>query len=46
MGNTLNTILPKFIAENQSGFVSGRLITEDILLDQELVHDINKDNEG
>lgn len=46
MENRLNTILPKLIAENQSGFVSGRLITESILLAQEIVHDINKDNEG
>lgn len=42
----MNLILHKLITENQSGFVSGRLITENILLAQKIVHDINKDNEG
>nr|XP_009595817.1 uncharacterized protein LOC104092037 [Nicotiana tomentosiformis]XP_016483177.1 PREDICTED: uncharacterized protein LOC107803898 [Nicotiana tabacum] len=48
-GNSLTRlapILPKIISENQSGFVSGRLITKNILLAQEIVHDINKENEG
>ncbi|XP_060188598.1 uncharacterized protein LOC132617573 [Lycium barbarum] len=34
----INTILPKIISENQTGFVKGRLITENILLTQEIIH--------
>ncbi|XP_059310173.1 uncharacterized protein LOC132061355 [Lycium ferocissimum] len=36
----LAPILPKLISENQSGFIKGRLITENILLTQEIVHGI------
>nr|XP_009768439.1 PREDICTED: uncharacterized protein LOC104219445 [Nicotiana sylvestris] len=42
----LNPILGKLILENQSGFVKGRLITENILLAQEIVQDANKKNRG
>lgn len=43
MGNRLAAILPKIILENQNGFVSGSLITKNINLAQEIVHDINKE---
>lgn len=33
-------LLPKFISENQAGFVKGRLITENVSLAQELIHGI------
>lgn len=39
-------ILPKLISDNQFGFLKGRLITENILLAQELVHGIKKINQG
>lgn len=35
-------VLPKIILPNQSGFVKGRNIAENILLAQELIKDINK----
>ncbi|XP_060190336.1 uncharacterized protein LOC132619448 [Lycium barbarum] len=36
----LNPLLDKLISENQSGFVKGRLITENVLLAQVIVHGI------
>ncbi|XP_060210726.1 uncharacterized protein LOC132637688 [Lycium barbarum] len=46
LSNRLSPMLDKIISENQSGFVKGRLITENILLAQEIVHDIKKYNKG
>lgn len=34
--------LPKIISHNQSGFVKGRNITENVLLAEEIIRDINK----
>ncbi|XP_059281167.1 uncharacterized protein LOC132034835 [Lycium ferocissimum] len=34
------------VSKNQSGFIKGRLITENILLAQETVHDIRNNTEG
>ncbi|XP_060211721.1 uncharacterized protein LOC132639280 [Lycium barbarum] len=39
----INNILPKIISENQSSFVKGRQITENILLTQEIIHGIRPD---
>ncbi|XP_073138423.1 uncharacterized protein [Henckelia pumila] len=37
----LSRILPKIISISQSGFVAGRLISDNILLDQEMVNHLN-----
>ncbi|EOY06956.1 Uncharacterized protein TCM_021518 [Theobroma cacao] len=37
LANRLSKILPSIISENQSGFINGRLISDNILLAQELV---------
>lgn len=42
ISNRLSSVLPKIISDNQLGFVKGRLITENILLEQNIVHGINK----
>ncbi|XP_019264569.1 PREDICTED: uncharacterized protein LOC109242177 [Nicotiana attenuata] len=42
----LAPILPRIISANQSGFVRGRNISENIMLAQEIVHGIKKPNEG
>lgn len=39
-------LLPRLVSENQTGFIKGRLITENILLTQEIVQGINKRNLG
>nr|XP_016507263.1 PREDICTED: uncharacterized protein LOC107824954 [Nicotiana tabacum] len=44
--NRITLMLPKIISENQTGFMKGRLITENILLTQEIVKDIGKKNIG
>lgn len=46
LSTRLDPILPKLISENESGFVRGRLITENILLAQEIFHGINKESIG
>ncbi|GAA0184603.1 reverse transcriptase [Lithospermum erythrorhizon] len=42
MSSRLATILPKLISDAQEGFVQGRLIQDNILLAQELIHHIDK----
>ncbi|KAL0329011.1 UNVERIFIED_CONTAM: hypothetical protein Sradi_4887800 [Sesamum radiatum] len=43
----IKPVLPSLISKTQSGFVPGRVISDNILLAQELVHEIgNKRNEG
>jgi len=37
-------VLPGIISTNQSGFVKGRSITDNVLLAQEIVRDINRRN--
>ena len=39
-------ILPPLISSNQSGFVKGRSISENIMLAQEIIHHIKKPNDG
>ena len=39
-------ILPSFFSSNQSGFVKGRSISENIMLAQEIIHQIKKPNVG
>ncbi|XP_059285830.1 uncharacterized protein LOC132039350 [Lycium ferocissimum] len=42
----LNPILPLMISENQSGFLKGRIITENIQLAQEIVQNVKNKNKG
>ncbi|XP_049386507.1 uncharacterized protein LOC125850697 [Solanum stenotomum] len=42
----LPPILPQFIFENQSSFVKGRSISENIMIAQEITHGIKNPNEG
>ncbi|XP_049369900.1 uncharacterized protein LOC125834791 [Solanum verrucosum] len=42
----LNPLLDKIISDNQSVFVKGRMITENVLLAQELSREIKQDNIG
>ena len=44
IANRLKLILPKFVATNQSAFVSERLLIENIMLATEIVKDYHKDN--
>ncbi|XP_059281377.1 uncharacterized protein LOC132035076 [Lycium ferocissimum] len=46
LGRRLNPILNKLISQNQSRFVTGRLIIENIMLAQEIIHDISMPNQG
>ncbi|WMV25650.1 hypothetical protein MTR67_019035 [Solanum verrucosum] len=39
-------VLPNIISQTQSGFVKGRSITENILLAQEIIRDINRRNKN
>ncbi|KAI3459158.1 hypothetical protein Pfo_015821 [Paulownia fortunei] len=41
LSSRLENLLPRIIAPSQSGFVKGRLISDNILLAQELIHNIN-----
>ncbi|XP_060187662.1 uncharacterized protein LOC132616912 [Lycium barbarum] len=42
LNSKLSTILPRIISQNQSGFVKGRAITENIFLTQQIFNDIGK----
>lgn len=42
LANRLAKILPDIISNNQSGFIVGRLISDNIPLAQELIHWIDK----
>ncbi|XP_060202682.1 uncharacterized protein LOC132631098 [Lycium barbarum] len=42
----LNPLLDKIISENQSDFVKGRLITENVLLAKELAQGVSQSNHG
>ncbi|KAH9662191.1 reverse transcriptase domain-containing protein [Citrus sinensis] len=42
----LSTILPRIISPTQSGFVPGRVIHDNVLLVQELTHDLNRRTRG
>nr|XP_009786204.1 PREDICTED: uncharacterized protein LOC104234350 [Nicotiana sylvestris] len=44
MSSRLNSILPKIIFNNQTGFLKGISITENVLLAQEIIHGIGKKN--
>lgn len=46
MATRLSRILSKLILENQSGFIPGRFIDDNILLAQEMVHCINEKIRG
>ncbi|XP_019241989.1 PREDICTED: uncharacterized protein LOC109222035, partial [Nicotiana attenuata] len=46
IGSRLGPILPKIISANQSGFVKGRNISQNIMLAQEIVHGIKKPTMG
>ncbi|XP_049368158.1 uncharacterized protein LOC125833012 [Solanum verrucosum] len=46
LSTRLAPILPSLISENQSGFVRGRNISENIMLAQEIIHGIKKPKEG
>ncbi|EOY02242.1 Uncharacterized protein TCM_016767 [Theobroma cacao] len=46
LANRLSKILPLIISENQSGFVNGRLISDNILLAHELIGKIDAKSRG
>ena len=46
VSNRLSPILPALISSNQSGFVKGRSISENIMLAQEIIHQIKKPKIG
>lgn len=43
LANRLKLLLPRLITENQSAFISGRLLMENVLLASELVKDYHKE---
>lgn len=46
LNSRVSSILPKIISKNQSGFIKGRSIFDNILLAQEIICDIHKPNRG
>lgn len=46
ISNRLSTILPNIISLEQSAFVKGRLIVENIALAQELIHELGRKTRG
>ena len=44
IANRLKILLPRIITENQSSFVKGRLLMENVLLASELVKDYHKES--
>ncbi|XP_060182470.1 uncharacterized protein LOC132612164 [Lycium barbarum] len=46
LNNKLSKIISKLISPNQSGFVKGRAIGENVMLAQEIIHDMKKNNKG
>ncbi|XP_015159800.1 uncharacterized protein [Solanum tuberosum] len=46
VSSRLGPILPELVSLNQSGFVKGRSISENIMLAQEIIHQIKKPNIG
>ncbi|XP_070020191.1 uncharacterized protein [Nicotiana sylvestris] len=46
INSRLSRILPRIVTQNQSGFVKGRAITENILLAQEIINGIGKPRKG
>lgn len=46
LNNRLAKLIPKIISQNQTSFIKGRSIGENILLAQEIIHEIIKPNMG
>lgn len=46
LNDRLATVLPGLISENQSGFLQGRLISDNLLLTQELIHSLDVKTRG
>ncbi|XP_015160335.1 uncharacterized protein [Solanum tuberosum] len=46
VSSRLGPILPSLVSLNQSGFIKGRSISENIMLAQEIIHQIKKPNIG
>ena len=46
LARRFNPILHRLIIVNRSGFILGRLITENVMLAQEIIHGMSKHNSG